>query len=111
MEIEISSEQNVTIVTLNGELQRQTAPGIQEKILPLIAPDCKILLDMSHVTYMSSAGLRLLLLFYRQIEDQQGHVVLTGLQEIVKYIMSITGFLEFFTDYDSIEEGITALNN
>ncbi len=111
MEIEISSEQNVTIVTLNGELQRQTAPGIQEKILPLIAPDCKILLDMSHVTYMSSAGLRLLLLFYRQIEDQQGHVVLTGLQEIVKDTMSITGFLEFFTDYDSIEEGIATLNN
>lgn len=111
MEIEISSEQNVTIVTLNGELQRQTAPGIQEKILPLIAPGCKILLNMSQVSYMSSAGLRLLLLFYRQIEDQQGYVVLTGLQEIVKDTMSITGFLEFFTDYDSIEEGITALNN
>ena len=111
MEIEMSNEQNVTIVTLIGELQRQTAPSIQEKILPLIAPGCKILLNMSQVSYMSSAGLRLLLLFYRQIEDQQGYVVLTGLQEIVKDTMSITGFLEFFTDYDSIEEGITALNN
>lgn len=111
MEIEISNEQNVTIVTLSGELQRQTAPGIQEKILPLIAPDCKILLNMSQVSYMSSAGLRLLLLFYRQIEDQQGRVVLTGLQEMVKDTMSITGFLEFFTDYDSIAEGIAALNS
>ena len=110
MEIEISEEQNVTIVTLSGELQRQTAPGIQEKILPLIGPDCKILLDLSNVSYMSSAGLRLLLLFYRQIEGQHGHVVLTGLQEMVQDTMSITGFLEFFTAYDTIEEGITALN-
>jgi len=110
MEIGIRKEQGITIVTLSGELQRQTAPGIQEKILPLIAPDCKILLDLSNVSYISSAGLRLLLLFYRQIEAQHGHVVLTGLQEMVKDTMSITGFLEFFTDYNTIEEGITALN-
>ncbi len=110
MEIEISNEQEITIITLSGELQRQTAPGIREKIIPLIAPDCKILLDMSDVSYMSSAGLRLLLLFYRQIEDQHGHVVLTGLQEMVQDTMSITGFLEFFTAYNTIEEGITALN-
>ena len=110
MEIEIREEQNVTIVTLSGELQRQTAPGIQEKILPLIAPECKILLDLSHVSYMSSAGLRLLLLFYRQIEEQHGHVVLTGLQEMVQDTMSITGFLEFFTAYKTTEEGIAALN-
>jgi len=110
MEIEIREEQNVTIVTLSGELQRQTAPGIQEKILPLIAPDCKILLDMSNVSYMSSAGLRLLLLFYRNIEDQHGHVILTNLQEMVRDTMSITGFLEFFTAYDTVEEGVVALN-
>ncbi len=110
MEINIHQEQGVTIISLNGELQRQTAPGIQEKILPLIEPDCKFLLDLSHVSYMSSAGLRLLLLFYRQIEAQDGSVVLAGLQEMVRDTMLITGFLEFFTAYDTIEEGITALN-
>jgi anti-sigma B factor antagonist len=110
MEIEIREKQNVTIVTLSGELQRQTAPGIQEKILPLVAPDCKILLDMSNVSYMSSAGLRLLLLFYRTIEDQHGHIILTNLQEMIQDTMSITGFLEFFTAYDTVEEGIAALN-
>jgi anti-sigma B factor antagonist len=110
MEIKIREEQGVIIVGLKGELQRQTAPGIQEKIQPLIAPDCKILLDLSHVSYVSSAGLRLLLLFYRQIEDQHGHVVLTGLQEMVKDTMSITGFLEFFTAYNNVAAGVAALN-
>lgn len=110
MEIKISNEQNVTIVTLTGELQRQTAPGIQEEILPLVAPDCKLLLDMSNVPYISSAGLRLLLLIYRQIEDQNGRIVLTNLQDMVKDTMSITGFLEFFTAYSTIEDGIAALN-
>jgi anti-sigma B factor antagonist len=110
MEIKIHENQGVIIVSLSGELQRQTAPGIQDKILPLIAPDCKILLDLKDVSYMSSAGLRLLLLFYRQIEEQHGHVVLTGLQEMVKDTMSITGFLEFFTAYPTLEKGLEALN-
>lgn len=110
MDIEISSQQEITIIKLTGELHRQTAPGIQEKITPLATPHCKILLDMSGVTYMSSAGLRLLLLFYRKIEGGQGKIVITGLQELVRDTMSITGFLEFFTAYDTIEEGINALN-
>ena len=110
MEIKTREEHGVIIVSLSGELQRQTAPGIQKKILPLIAPDCKILLDLQEVSYISSAGLRLLLLFYRQIEEQHGHVVLTGLQEMVKDTMSITGFLEFFTAYNTVADGIAALN-
>ncbi|PIE80885.1 MAG: anti-sigma B factor antagonist [Chloroflexi bacterium] len=110
MEIAIDQEQGVTIISLNGELQRQTAPGIQRKILPLIKPDCKILLDLGNVSYMSSAGLRLLLLFYRQIEAQDGSVALARLQETVRDTMSITGFLEFFTEYNTIEEGISVLN-
>ncbi|MFO7678763.1 MAG: anti-sigma factor antagonist [Chloroflexota bacterium] len=111
MNIKISQQQDVTLITLSGEIHRQTAPMIQEEITPLVIPDCKILVDMRDVTYMSSAGLRLMLLFYRQVETQNGRIALTGLQEMVRDTMSITGFLEFFAVYDTIEEGIASLKN
>lgn len=111
MDLKTSQQEDVTIITINGEIQRQTSPLIQEQITPLITPNCKILLDMSGVTYMSSAGLRLLLLFYRQIEAENGRVVLAGLQEMVHDTMSITGFLEFFAIYNTTDEGIDALNS
>ncbi|MBK8988353.1 MAG: anti-sigma factor antagonist [Chloroflexi bacterium] len=109
MNVEIQQQKNVTIVKLKGEMDRQTVPTLQEKLLPLIVPGCKILLDMSDVSYMSSAGLRVFLLFYRQVDNQHGRIVLTGLQEMLYDTMSITGFLDFFQTYDTVTEGLAAL--
>ncbi|HEX2621574.1 MAG TPA: STAS domain-containing protein, partial [Phototrophicaceae bacterium] len=68
-----------------------------------------ILLDMSHVTYLSSAGLRMLLLLYRRIRENNGKMVLTGLTEEVADIMQITGFLDLFSTFDKRATGLQAL--
>lgn len=109
MNVDIRQEQGVTIVRLSGELDRQTVPGLQEQLLPLIVPGCKILLDMSNVSYISSAGLRVFLLFYRRVDGENGRIVLSGLQEMLQDTMSITGFLDFFQTYETATEGIAAL--
>ena len=99
----------MTLVALNGEINGRTAPTVQEALLPLVQPGCRILLDMSGVRYMSSAGLRALLLLYRQIVKEEGAVVLTGLTELVRDTMAMTGFLDFFEDYGTVAEGMAAL--
>jgi anti-sigma B factor antagonist len=58
---------------------------------------------------MSSAGLRVLLAVYRQMTAQNGQVVLVGLVEEIKDTMSVTGFLDFFTTADSLEEAFAVL--
>lgn len=110
MDIQIEWLDNIIIVRLSGELNQRTSPPIQEQIVPLIQPNCKFLLDMSDVTYLSSAGLRFLLLLYRQITDGNGDVVLTNLSEMVEDTMAITGFLTFFSAYPTVDEGLKALN-
>ncbi len=109
MNVDIRQQKDVTIVKLSGELDRQTVPGLQEELLPLLVPGCKILMDMSGLSYMSSAGLRVFLLFYRQVDGANGRIVLSGLQEMLHDTMSITGFLDFFQTYDTVAEGIAAL--
>lgn len=99
----------ITVAAISGELNGRSAPAVQEKLLPLVAPGCKILLDMRDVSYMSSAGLRILLLLYRQIAGQQGHVVLSGLPDAIRDTMAITGFLDFFEDYDTRPAAMAAL--
>ena len=110
MKIQIQEDEKATIVVLAGELDGRTAPQVEEKLMAVIKPGCKLLLEMSGVSYMWSAGLRILLLLYRQITGQNGQVVLVGLQELLRDTMSITGFLDFFEDYESISEGLMALN-
>lgn len=109
MDIEIQQHNDIMIVKLAGEMERQTLPGVEEKLMPLISPGCKILVDMREVSYISSAGLRIFLLFYRQVDGQNGRIVLAGLQEIIHDTMSITGFLDFFQTYPTVAEGIAAL--
>lgn len=109
MEIEIEQRDGVAVVTLVGELDGRTVPTIEQKLLSLTSADSRVLLDMRGVSYISSAGLRALLMLYRHIAGSQGQVALAGLNDGIKDVMSITGFLEFFAAYDSIEEGLSAL--
>lgn len=108
MEIELEEVDGTTIATLFGELDGRTAPAVQDKLLSLLQPQGKLLLDMSGVTYISSAGLRSLLMLYRQMTNQEGQVALIGLVENIKDIMTVTGFLEFFDTYETTAEGIAA---
>jgi anti-sigma B factor antagonist len=109
MEINVKSSGQVTLVEMAGDIDSNTAPQAQERILPLVQPAAKILLEMSGVEYMSSAGLRMLLSMYRQVSRQNGSIVLVGLAEEIKDTMSVTGFLNFFTIRDTVDEGLKAL--
>jgi anti-sigma B factor antagonist len=108
IEIVVETIQQVTVVKLAGEIDASSAAAVQQKVLPLSVPGCKIILDMSKVAYMSSAGLRMLLSVYRQISGNQGRIVLVGLSEELKDTMSMTGFLGFFTVHDLLEAGLQA---
>ena len=109
MNIELEEMNGVMVATLYGELDGRTAPQVQEKLLALPAPDGRALLDMSGVSYISSAGLRALLMLYRQMAAKDGRVALVGLVENIRDVMVVTGFLEFFDDYATLQEGLAAM--
>ena len=109
MEISLEQFEDITIVHLAGELDGRTSPLVQDRLLPQVKPDGKILLNMTDVTHLSNAGLRTLLLLYRQITYQDGRVLLAGLSETLQDTMSATGFMDFFTTYDTVAAGLAAL--
>lgn len=109
LSIDIETVEQVQVVHLVGDIDGATAPDAQAAIVGVAGPDCKILLDMSGVSYMSSAGLRLLLVVYRNIKGQGGEVILAGLTEDLKDTMEMTGFLDFFQHRDTRDAGLAAL--
>ncbi|WP_353932767.1 STAS domain-containing protein [Okeanomitos corallinicola TIOX110] len=109
MEINITTTEDIKVVELIGDIDANTAPTVTEQVKPLVEPGSKILLDMTKVEYMSSAGLRTLLTIHRQAEAKQGNLVLVGLNEEVEDTMSVTGFLEHFKTTKDLEAGLAAL--
>ena len=110
MDVAVKKVNNITIIELNGDLDSNAAQLVQSQILALATENSRILLDLSQVNYMSSAGLRLLLLLYRQIRDHVGHIAIVGLKDEVRDVMAITGFLDFFAIFDTRNAGMQALS-
>lgn len=110
MQVTIETQFGITTARLIGDIDAKSAPEAQAKVLPLVGEDCKIILDMGEVGYMSSAGLRMLLAVRRAIPPS-GRIVVTGLSEALTETMSVTGFLDFFTVCETHEDSIAALNS
>lgn len=109
MDITLKRVEEVTVVDLIGDVNANTAPTVQEKVVPLVQPGSKILLNMIKVPYMSSAGLRMLLSLHRQASAKDGKLVLVGLSPDIQDTMSVTGFLNFFMTRETLESGLEAL--
>jgi len=110
MDININTVKDVTVIDITGEVDASTAPTVQTKIIPLAQPGTKLLLNMTKVPYMSSAGFRLLLCLYRQVTAKDGRLVLVGLSEEIRDTMIVTGFLNFFATCENLESGLAALS-
>ncbi|MEM8778179.1 MAG: anti-sigma factor antagonist [Cyanobacteria bacterium P01_G01_bin.49] len=110
MDINIKNYQDTIIVDIAGDIDGQTSSIVQEKLLPLLIPQSKIILNLSEVIYMSSAGLRVLLNLYKQAVAQESRLILVGLSEEVKDIMEITGFLKFFIISNTVDIALKELN-
>ncbi len=111
MEINVKAVQGVTVVELAGELTAKSAPDAQQRILEPAQAGSKLILDMSRVSYLSSAGLRLLLVVYRTVAARGGRALLVGLSEDLRNTMALTGFLDFFTHRDSLEAGLVEMGS
>jgi anti-sigma B factor antagonist len=110
MDVQLKPFADATVVEVSGDVDGSTAPALQESVLSVAQPGCRLLLDLSRVGFMSSAGLRVMLLLYRQIAGGKGHAVLVGLSDEIKDTMAATGFLKFFATADTLDAGLQALN-
>jgi anti-sigma B factor antagonist len=109
MNINTKIVDGVTIIEISGDVEGKSAPEIQKRILPLAQAGRKLILDMGHVNYMSSAGLRALLAAHREATTHAGKLVLVRLPEPIRDTMSVTGFLSFFETFDTPGDGLAAL--
>ncbi|GAA1685159.1 STAS domain-containing protein [Nonomuraea sp. NPDC048882] len=109
MQLRHQIRNGVTVVTLDGRLDSETAPRVQQDLRALLPGEGQVVLDLSGTVYMSSAGLRVLLLIYRHAQSGSLRLALTGLTPDVRAIMDATGFLGFFTVVESVDEGVEAL--
>jgi anti-sigma B factor antagonist len=103
MHVNIRPVAGATVVELSGRLNGNASAVVEGQFLPQVPLQERIVLDMANVPFMSSYGLRVLLLLHRQVEAAGGRMALAGLAEEMHDMMAITSFLELFHTFATVE--------
>lgn len=84
-------------VTLSGELDTATAQEAELALQPLLESQGKdIVIDCTDLEYIASSGLRILLGILKQARAVGSRVVLKNVNEVVRDVLDLTGFISIF---------------
>jgi anti-anti-sigma factor len=110
MEIQKNKTQNVLVVTVAGRVDTLTAPELEKDLLETIkGGERRILLDLKALQYVSSAGLRSLLILAKKLKTEGGEFFITGLQGPVDEVFKISGFYSLFKIFESTEKALSQI--
>ncbi|SEL17078.1 anti-sigma B factor antagonist [Ruminococcus sp. YRD2003] len=79
---------------IEGRLDTLTSPELEEKLEPELEETEKLILDLSALEYISSAGLRVLLSAAKAMEEQ-GEMTVRNVRPEVMDVFEVTGFVDF----------------
>lgn len=89
---------DVTVVRLTGRLDSSTAPPAESSFARVLDGDPpRLAIDLSGLEYISSAGLRVLLVVAKKVQQAKGKIVLFGLLPNVREVFAISGFDKILT--------------
>ncbi len=83
----------IIVFKLNGNLNSNTSPALEDKIFEAIKNESKnMILDCEDLDYISSAGLRVIMKAAKNLKQSEGMIVLCSMQDYVKEVFEIAGF-------------------
>ncbi|MBK8068330.1 MAG: STAS domain-containing protein [Rhodanobacteraceae bacterium] len=110
MQIDLVQEGNVTVLCPRGRIDSSTSPAVERACDDQIARgSTRLLFDLAHVDYVSSAGLRVFLVAGKKAQRAGGRIALCNLQSTVREILAIAGFDRILTTAASRGEGLAKL--
>ena len=109
MTIALETAANVQIVALQGQINSTNAATTEVEILALVTAGQKnLLLDFAALDYISSAGLRLVLVVAKRLKQDGGKLVLCGMQTHIHEVFDISGFLAILNVTETRPEALAS---
>ena len=98
MELKSYQENNATVIEIIGHLDTMTAPEYEKQMTEVMKGDSKIFIaDCTQLDYISSSGLRVLLMTLKNISNKGGKFILFGMQESIFEVFKICRFDNLFS--------------
>jgi anti-sigma B factor antagonist len=92
MEVKFNKQDSTLTVTISGNIDTVTAPELDTKLQENLSGIKDLILDFAAVDYISSAGLRVILMANQQLEDADGTMTIKNANDDVRDVFEMTGF-------------------
>lgn len=97
MKITENRTEDTILLTVEGRVDTNTSPQLQERLLKAFQKGSRVILDFEQVEYVSSAGLRALLIGQKTANSKKGSMKLIHVQEAVQEVLDLSGFSAILT--------------
>jgi anti-sigma B factor antagonist len=109
MKLTITPDNSLYTVLIEGRLDTLTAPQAQTDLLDAADQAAHMILDANSLSYISSTGLRVLLMVQKHLKIKKGHLTIVGLAPELKTVFDISGFTSLFYFSETLEEAKKSL--
>ncbi len=110
MEFQSRKEGGAVVVALGGRLDAVTAPEYERQVHELVdAGESRIVIDLAELSYISSVGLRGLLLTSRLLKEKSGQLRFANVTGNVRSVFNMSGFATMFPIDESVAAALAAL--
>lgn len=98
MKVEITQKDKTVMVSIEGRLDTVTSTEFDKQICQFYRlPGIELILDCSAMEYISSAGLRVVLMTHKHLTANGGRFIIRNLSKEVRSVFDMTGFSRILT--------------
>ena len=109
MDIGITRQDTVVIVIPKGRIDGATAKEFEDKLLSVVRDEKKIVVDFSDIDYISSAGLRVILLAAKSAKSKGHGLALCSMKAPIHQVFDISGFAKLLNIAGSRAQALAAV--
>lgn len=111
MQVNFEINNNILIIKLNGELDHHSSEYVRDKVDDEILEKNpkNILFDMSHMNFMDSSGIGVIIGRYKFIASNGGKVGIVSMKPQIKRIYEICGLKRIIPSFDNLKMAIEKL--
>lgn len=110
LEITLETENAVQVLKMIGRLDSNTSPQLEKDLLGRVNEGgAQLVVDFTQLDYISSAGLRVLLMAAKRSKQTNGKLALCCLKDHIREVFEISGFFGILTICPSRAEAVAAM--
>ncbi|MEE8218665.1 MAG: STAS domain-containing protein [Vicinamibacteria bacterium] len=107
MEIHEEKQDRTTVILPHGRVDSASSAELEASLMGHFgAGDIRLVVDFASVEYISSAGLRVLLMLVKKLQSTDGRLVLCAMPQSVRLVFELAGFLQIFDIEDTREAAL-----